>query len=36
MQILLLLSVAVFVIIQLGTDLVHAYLDPRVRIGGLT
>ena len=35
-QILLLLSVAVFVIIQLGTDLVHAYLDPRVRIGGLT
>jgi ABC-type dipeptide/oligopeptide/nickel transport system permease component len=26
----------VFVIIQLGTDLVHAYLDPRVRIGGLT
>lgn len=35
-QILLLLSVAVFVVIQLGTDLVHAYLDPRVRIGGLT
>lgn len=35
-QVLLLLSVAVFVIIQLGTDLVHAYLDPRVRIGGLT
>jgi peptide/nickel transport system permease protein len=35
-QVLLLLSVAVFVIIQLSTDLVHAYLDPRVRIGGLT
>ncbi|MFQ6327004.1 ABC transporter permease [Nocardia sp. CWNU-33] len=33
-QVLLLLSVAVFVIIQLGTDLVHAYLDPRIRIGG--
>ncbi|MFT4164469.1 MAG: ABC transporter permease subunit, partial [Microlunatus sp.] len=35
-QVLLLLSVAVFVVIQLGTDAVHAYLDPRVRIGGLT
>ena len=35
-QILLLLSVAVFVVIQLATDLVHAWLDPRIRIGGLT
>ncbi|HET9648395.1 MAG TPA: ABC transporter permease [Microlunatus sp.] len=35
-QVLLLLSVAVFVVIQLLTDLVHASLDPRVRIGGLT
>jgi peptide/nickel transport system permease protein len=35
-QVLLLLSVLVFVVIQLVTDLVHAYLDPRVRIGGLT
>ena len=35
-QILLLLAVAVFVVIQLTTDLVHAYLDPRIRIGGLT
>lgn len=35
-QVLLLLSVAVFVVIQLGTDVVHAYLDPRIRIGGLT
>lgn len=34
-QVLLLGSVAVFVVIQVGTDLVHAYLDPRVRIGGL-
>ena len=33
-QVLLLLSVAVFVLIQLVTDLVHAWLDPRVRIGG--
>jgi peptide/nickel transport system permease protein len=32
-QVLLLLSVAVFVLVQLGTDLVHAYLDPRIRIG---
>ena len=35
-QVLLLLSVAVFVLIQLITDVVHAYLDPRIRIGGLT
>ncbi|CUU60493.1 peptide/nickel transport system permease protein [Parafrankia irregularis] len=33
-QVLLLLSVFVFVVIQLLTDLVHALLDPRVRIGG--
>lgn len=33
-QVLLLLSVAIFVVVQLGTDLAHAYLDPRVRIGG--
>ena len=32
-QVLLLLSVLVFVLVQLGTDLVHAYLDPRIRIG---
>lgn len=33
-QILLLLSVFIFVIIQLVTDILHALLDPRVRIGG--
>lgn len=33
-QVLLLLSVAVFVTVQLITDLLHAALDPRVRIGG--
>lgn len=33
-QVLLLLSVAVFVVTQLVTDVVHAWLDPRVRIGG--
>ncbi|QCQ93589.1 ABC transporter permease [Rhodococcus sp. SGAir0479] len=32
-QALLLLSVTVFVIVQLVTDLVHATLDPRIRIG---
>lgn len=32
-QAVLLLSVAVFVLAQLATDLVHARLDPRVRIG---
>lgn len=31
---LLLLSVAVFVAVQLVTDILHAALDPRVRIGG--
>jgi peptide/nickel transport system permease protein len=34
-QALLLLSVAVFVVSQLVTDLVHAWLDPRVRLGGV-
>ncbi|WP_433591517.1 ABC transporter permease [Nocardia sp. CA-145437] len=33
-QALLLFSVAVFVAIQLVTDIAHAYLDPRIRIGG--
>lgn len=33
-QVLLLLSVTLFVLIQLVTDLIHAYLDPRIRIGG--
>jgi peptide/nickel transport system permease protein len=33
-QVLLLLSVAVFVLVQLATDVVHALLDPRIRIGG--
>jgi peptide/nickel transport system permease protein len=33
-QVLLLLSVGVFVVIQLLTDIAHVYLDPRVRIGG--
>jgi peptide/nickel transport system permease protein len=33
-QVLLLLSVAVFVLTQLLTDVVHAWLDPRIRLGG--
>lgn len=33
-QVLLLLSVVVFVAIQLVTDIAHAWLDPRIRIGG--
>ncbi|MGW0176738.1 ABC transporter permease [Rhodococcus sp. NPDC003322] len=33
-QVLLLIAVSVFVIVQLLTDIVHAYLDPRIRIGG--
>ncbi|GAA1872650.1 ABC transporter permease [Pseudonocardia ailaonensis] len=33
-QVLLLLSVAVFVLVQLLTDVAHAALDPRIRIGG--
>ncbi|MGF0313980.1 ABC transporter permease [Rhodococcus sp. IEGM1428] len=35
-QVLLLLSVSVFVLVQLLTDVVHAYLDPRIRIGGVS
>lgn len=35
-QVLLLLSVTVFVIVQLTTDVLHAYLDPRIRIGGVS
>ncbi|NKY86815.1 ABC transporter permease [Nocardia veterana] len=35
-QVVLLLSVAIFVVIQLVTDLAHAWLDPRIRIGGLS
>lgn len=33
-QVLLLLSVAVFVVTQLASDLVHSALDPRVRLEG--
>ncbi|QDP98078.1 ABC transporter permease [Microlunatus elymi] len=33
-QILLLISVGVFIVIQLITDAAHAALDPRIRIGG--
>lgn len=33
-QVLLLLSVAVFVVVQLLTDVVQAWLDPRIRIAG--
>lgn len=33
-QVLLMLSVAVFVLTQLVTDVVHAWLDPRIRLGG--
>ena len=32
-QALLLLSVALFVVIQVATDLIHARLDPRIRLG---
>jgi peptide/nickel transport system permease protein len=35
-QILLLLSVVVFVLTQLATDIVHAWLDPRVRLKGVS
>lgn len=35
-QVLLLLSVAVFVLTQLTTDLIHAWLDPRVRLQGVS
>ncbi|MDX6741329.1 ABC transporter permease [Actinocorallia sp. A-T 12471] len=33
-QVLLMLSVAVFAVLQLLTDVAHALLDPRVRLGG--
>jgi peptide/nickel transport system permease protein len=33
-QVLLLLSVAVFVLTQLVSDVAHAWLDPRIRLGG--
>jgi peptide/nickel transport system permease protein len=33
-QVLLLLSVVVFVLIQLLTDVIHVWLDPRIRLGG--
>lgn len=33
-QVLLLLSVVLFVVIQLVTDLIHAKLDPRIRLEG--
>ncbi|MGW0040153.1 ABC transporter permease [Rhodococcus sp. NPDC003348] len=33
-QVMLLFSVALFVVIQLVTDLVNAWLDPRIRLGG--
>jgi peptide/nickel transport system permease protein len=35
-QVLLLVAVAVFVITQLLTDLVHAWLDPRIRLQGVS
>lgn len=35
-QILLLVSVTIFVVLQLITDQVHVLLDPRVRVGGTT
>jgi peptide/nickel transport system permease protein len=33
-QVLLLLSVGVFIVVQLATDLFNAWLDPRIRLGG--
>lgn len=33
-QVLLLVSVAVFVLVQILTDLIHTWLDPRIRLGG--
>ncbi|MDF3280632.1 MULTISPECIES: ABC transporter permease [unclassified Gordonia (in: high G+C Gram-positive bacteria)] len=33
-QVLVLLSVAVFVVIQLLADILHAWLDPRIRLAG--
>lgn len=34
-QVLLLLSVVVFIVTQLLSDVVHAWLDPRIRLGGV-
>ncbi len=33
-QVMLLFSVGLFVAVQLITDLVNAWLDPRIRLGG--
>ncbi|MSZ77368.1 MAG: ABC transporter permease, partial [Actinobacteria bacterium] len=33
-QVLMMMSVAVFVVTQLLTDVVNALLDPRIRLGG--
>lgn len=33
-QVLLMLSVVVFAVLQLLTDVAHALLDPRIRLGG--
>lgn len=33
-QVMLLFSISLFVVIQLVTDLVNAWLDPRIRLGG--
>ena len=33
-QVLVLLSVAVFVVIQVFADVLHAWLDPRIRLAG--
>lgn len=33
-QVLILLSVTVFVVVQLAADVVHAWLDPRIRLAG--
>ncbi|GAA2054649.1 ABC transporter permease [Williamsia deligens] len=35
-QVVLLLSVAVFVLVQFATDIVHAWLDPRIHVGART
>lgn len=35
-QVMLVLSVAVFVLTQLLTDLIHAWLDPRIRLQGVS
>ncbi|MFW0790598.1 ABC transporter permease [Gordonia sp. CPCC 205333] len=33
-QVLILISVTVFVVLQLATDVLHAWLDPRIRLAG--